>query len=151
MNTSRRPGGIRQQFKAAMPMVETLLKKLKVQPGLEGRMNAEILDDGDWIVVSQVFVSFTVRTDRQSLLSVGVFSNRHQVAAGILAIGLISTISYVPIMLSVFNTAALRIGDWALVAAFGLLALLADEARKGWHRRTSRASQRPQHAQRRDK
>ena len=47
MNTSRRPGGIRQQFKAAMPMVETLLKKLKVQPGLEGRMNAEILDDGD--------------------------------------------------------------------------------------------------------
>lgn len=41
------PGGIRQQFKAAQPMVEELLRELKKLPGLEGRLSARILDDGD--------------------------------------------------------------------------------------------------------
>jgi hypothetical protein len=40
-------GGIRQQFKAAMPMVEGLLKGLKAQPGLEGPLQAQVLDDAD--------------------------------------------------------------------------------------------------------
>lgn len=41
------PGGIRQQFKAAQPMVEELLKELKKLPGLEGRLSSRIIDDGD--------------------------------------------------------------------------------------------------------
>lgn len=41
------PGGIRQQFKAASPMVEELLRELKKLPGLEGPLSARILDDGD--------------------------------------------------------------------------------------------------------
>lgn len=41
------PGGIRQQFKAAAPMVENLLRQLKALPGLEGPLQARILDDGD--------------------------------------------------------------------------------------------------------
>ena len=86
------------------------------------------------IVVSQVFVSFTVRTDRQSLFSIGIFSNPLQVAAGALGIAIVSAISYVPTLQSVFNTAALGATDWALVIAFGALAFAADEARKAWHR-----------------
>lgn len=41
------PGGIRQQFKAAAPMVESLLKQLKVLPGLEGPLKAELWDEAD--------------------------------------------------------------------------------------------------------
>lgn len=41
------PGGIRQQFKAASPMVERLLRQLKTVPGLEGPLSAKILDDAD--------------------------------------------------------------------------------------------------------
>lgn len=41
------PGGIRQQFKAAMPMVESLLRSLKVLPGLEGPLQASVIDRGD--------------------------------------------------------------------------------------------------------
>lgn len=41
------PGGIRQQFKAAQPMVEQLLKGLRALPGLGGGLGARILDDGD--------------------------------------------------------------------------------------------------------
>jgi len=41
------PGGIQQQFKAAQPLVETLLRGIKAEPGLEGPLGAEILDMGD--------------------------------------------------------------------------------------------------------
>jgi hypothetical protein len=43
----RRPGGIRQQFKAAAPLVEALLRALKQVEGLKGPLSAEIWDDGD--------------------------------------------------------------------------------------------------------
>ena len=41
------PGGIRQQFKAAAPMVEALLKGLKAKEELSGPLQAEIWDQGD--------------------------------------------------------------------------------------------------------
>ncbi|KAL4527499.1 hypothetical protein Ndes2526A_g08718 [Nannochloris sp. 'desiccata'] len=41
------PGGIRQQFKAATPMIERLLRQLKKLPGLEGPLSATLLDDAD--------------------------------------------------------------------------------------------------------
>ncbi len=42
-----RPGGIRQQFKAASPMVEGLLKGLKKEDGLQGPLSSRVLDQGD--------------------------------------------------------------------------------------------------------
>lgn len=41
------PGGIRQQFKAAQPMVEDLLVQMKSLPGLEGPLSGKIIDDAD--------------------------------------------------------------------------------------------------------
>lgn len=41
------PGGIRQQFKAAAPLVEQALRALKQVDGLKGPLAAEIWDDGD--------------------------------------------------------------------------------------------------------
>ena len=43
------PGGIRQQFRAALPMIESLLLRLKRAEGLEGRITAEWLDEGDCV------------------------------------------------------------------------------------------------------
>ena len=43
------PGGIRQQFRAALPMLESLLLRLKRAEGLEGRITAEWLDEGDCV------------------------------------------------------------------------------------------------------
>ncbi len=42
-----RPGGIRQQFKAGQPMVESLLRSLKKDEALQGPLSARILDQGD--------------------------------------------------------------------------------------------------------
>jgi len=43
------PGGIRQQFRVALPMIEALLLRLKAAEGLEGRITAEWLDEGDCV------------------------------------------------------------------------------------------------------
>ena len=87
------------------------------------------------IVVSQFFNSFTVRTDRQSVFRAGLWSNPLLVAAGAFGVLLMAAISYVPLLQGVFHTAPLSLADWLLLVGFGLLLLVADEARKAWHRR----------------
>lgn len=44
------PGGIRQQFKAAAPLVEGILKQLKQKEGLQGPLGVDIWDQvGGWL------------------------------------------------------------------------------------------------------
>ncbi|WP_326576023.1 cation-transporting P-type ATPase [Streptomyces sp. NBC_00481] len=86
------------------------------------------------IVISQFFNAQAVRTDRESVLKVGLLSNPALLAAGFLGIAFMAAISYLPVLQAVFNTAPMAAGDWALLAGLGVLPLLADEARKGWLR-----------------
>lgn len=41
------PGGVRQQFKAVLPMIESMLAGLKSVEGLQGALTGEIWDQGD--------------------------------------------------------------------------------------------------------
>ena len=82
------------------------------------------------IVVSQFFNSFAVRTQEQSVLKVGVFSNKPLVLAGLFGLAFMSCISYLPALQAVFNTAPLSLTDWLILVAFGALLLAAEEARK---------------------
>jgi len=90
------------------------------------------------IVVSQFFNSFAVRTDRESVLRVGLLSNLPLIAAGFVGLGFMAAVSYAPALQGVFHTAPLKVSDWLVLAGFGLLLLVADEARKAWHRRGDR-------------
>ena len=87
------------------------------------------------IVVSQFFNGLTVRSDRHSVFQVGLLSNPRLVIAECLGIGIVASISYLPALQSIFNTAPLSAIDWALLTAFGLLLLVADEIRKWLLRR----------------
>ena len=82
------------------------------------------------IVISQFFNALAVRTERESVFQAGLLSNPRLIAAGLFGIALMSAISYVPLLQSVFHTAPLTIGDWALLTAVGALPLAADELRK---------------------
>ncbi len=82
------------------------------------------------IVVSQFFNALAVRTDRESVFRVGVFSNPRLIAAGCLGIALMAAISYAPPLQAVFHTAPLSPADWAVLAALGVLLLAAEETRK---------------------
>ncbi len=92
------------------------------------------------IVVSQFFNSFTVRTERESVLRAGVFSNPALVAAGVVGLSLMACISYVPVLQRVFNTAALSVTDWLVLLVLGVTLLGSDEVRKALlrHRDTTR-------------
>lgn len=90
------------------------------------------------IVVSQLFNSFAVRTDRESVLRAGLFSNPPLIAAGVISLSFMAAVSYLPALQSLFHTAPLRLSDWLVLVGFGALLLAADETRKAWHRRAGR-------------
>jgi Ca2+-transporting ATPase len=92
------------------------------------------------IVFSQVFNGFAVRTDRESVFSVGLFSNRLLVFAEALGVGIMLAISYAPPLQSFFGTAALPGYYWLVPAGFGLVALVAEELRKAFVRRRTAPS-----------
>jgi magnesium-transporting ATPase (P-type) len=91
------------------------------------------------IVFSQVFNGFAVRTDRESVFKVGLFSNRALVAAEALGVAIMLAISYAPPLQSLLGTAALPAHYWAVPAAFGVVALIAEELRKLYVRRRGAA------------
>jgi Ca2+-transporting ATPase len=82
------------------------------------------------IVVSQFFNALTVRSDDQSIITVGLFSNRLLVFAGLAGVALVSCVSYLPALQHIFGTAGLTVWDWLIITGFGLGLLAADECRK---------------------
>jgi Ca2+-transporting ATPase len=82
------------------------------------------------IVVSQIFVGLTVRSDRLSIVTLGLRSSGRMLAAQGLSLLLICAISYVPMLQRLFHTAPLSALDWAILVGFGVVLLAADEIRK---------------------
>ncbi|DBA92198.1 hypothetical protein WJX77_010076 [Trebouxia sp. C0004] len=71
------PGGVRQQFKAVLPMVESILQGLKGMPELQGPLQARIWDQGDavgaWLGEKLIAVVFpTPETLPQATQAAGV-------------------------------------------------------------------------------
>ena len=82
------------------------------------------------IVVSQVFNGLAVRTEKASVFAVGIFSNRFLLLGEAVGVAIMMAISYVPLLQELFNTAPLRLVDWALLFLFGATVLVAEELRK---------------------
>jgi len=100
------------------------------------------------IVVSQFFNSFAVRTEEESIWSVGLLSNKPLVLAGCFGIVFVSCVSYLPALQAVFHTAPLRLSDWLILIAMGALLLSAEEGRKALRRRKRLQTTRPGDARR---
>jgi magnesium-transporting ATPase (P-type) len=90
------------------------------------------------IVSCQVGTAFAARTDRASLRSVGVFSNRY-LLGGIAALAFAAALIYLPALHGLFGTAALTGTQLATVAPFPLIVWGADELRRLIIRRRSAA------------
>ncbi|HSR24824.1 MAG TPA: cation-transporting P-type ATPase, partial [Candidatus Eisenbacteria bacterium] len=82
------------------------------------------------IVVGQFFNGFAVRTDVESVFSVGLLSNWRLVVAEVMGVGIMASISYLPALQALFHTAPLSAPDWLLLTVFGVLLLAAEEGRK---------------------
>jgi P-type Ca2+ transporter type 2C len=82
------------------------------------------------MVFTQLFLSLGVRSTRDSLLRIGLFSNRPMVAALALTFVLQIAVIYVPVLQTFFRTTALSAGQFAVCVAAGAAMLAAVEASK---------------------
>jgi Ca2+-transporting ATPase len=90
------------------------------------------------IVLMQVGNAFACRTERVSVFSIGVFSNRFLLWSIGFEVVFVAALVYVPPLQSVFGTAGVGAGWWAFLVAFVPVIFLAEEARKAVARRRVR-------------
>jgi magnesium-transporting ATPase (P-type) len=88
------------------------------------------------IVACQVGTAVAARTERSSLRSIGVFSNRLLLWGIALELVFAAAVIYVPAFQPVFHTAPLGPVELALLAPFPLLVWGADELRRALRRRS---------------
>ena len=80
--------------------------------------------------------AYTVRSERASLFSIGVFSNKWMQYAVGASIGLLLLVCVVPFLQIVFNTHWLSMREWAVVLSLSLIPAVAEEVTKMFLRRS---------------
>jgi len=90
------------------------------------------------MVMAQIGTAFAARTDRASLWSVGVFSNRWLLAGIALELALAAAIIYLPPLQDLLSTAALPPNLLLVTVPFPFIVWGADEIRRYLLRRTDR-------------
>ena len=84
---------------------------------------------------SELIRAFTARSEYHSVFSIGVFSNRAMVWAVGGSLLLVLMVIYVPLLRPFFDTVALTLNDWLLMAPFICASPLAMELLKVYFRR----------------
>lgn len=82
------------------------------------------------IVFCQIGVVQCVRTERQSIFKVGLFTNKGVIRGIVFEVLLISAIMYVPFLQAVFQTAPIGIKEWIFLVLCPIPIVLLDEIRK---------------------
>lgn len=67
------------------------------------------------LVFFQLFFVFSCRSEHQSILETGFFTNKYLVFAVLTSMGLQLAVTYVPFLQPVFHTAALQLHHWLIV------------------------------------
>ena len=98
------------------------------------------------IVACQIGTAIAARTERASLRSVGFFTNRLLLWGIASEIAFAALLIYVPLLQTVFGTAALGPAEIAFLLPFPLIVWGADELRRWFLRRRAVASRRGQNA-----
>jgi len=88
----------------------------------------------------ELFRAYTVRSERASLFTIGVFSNRWMQYAVGLSISLLLIVSSVPFLQPIFNTHFLNLREWGIVLGLALMPAAAEEITKFFLRLGERRS-----------
>ena len=92
------------------------------------------------MIFGQIGTAFAVRTQRESLWSVGVLSNRYLLLAIVAELAIAAVCVYAPPLQSLLGTAPPPTRDLLLLLPFPLIVWGADELRRYLIRRRSRSS-----------
>lgn len=87
------------------------------------------------IVFCQVGMVLNCRSDKQSILTIGIFKNKRIVFGIIFEIILFACIVYIPFLQGIFTTSALQFTDWMILCIFPFFVLIPEEIRKYYVRR----------------
>jgi Ca2+-transporting ATPase len=82
----------------------------------------------------ELFRAYTVRSERASLFSIGVFSNRYMQYAVGFSVVLLLLVVNVPFLQPIFNTHFLAPAEWAIVVGFALIPAVSEEFTKAYLR-----------------
>lgn len=82
------------------------------------------------MVVAQIGTAFAARTERASLRSIGVFSNRLLLAGIAFELALAAILVYVPLFQDLLGTASLPVQDLLILLPFPFVVWGADELRR---------------------
>ena len=83
----------------------------------------------------ELFRAYTVRSERASLFSIGIFSNKYMQYAVGLSIALLLIVCAVPFLQPIFNTHFLTVREWSVVLGLALMPAVAEEITKFFLRR----------------
>ena len=87
------------------------------------------------LCLSQMAHVLAIRSERQSLLSIGIFTNKPLIASVILVFILQAAITYVPFLQDIFRTEALSLYEFLAVGAISSIVFIAVEIEKFIRRR----------------
>ena len=82
------------------------------------------------LCLSQLGHVMAIRSENQSLFSIGIFSNKPLIGAVLLALLLQFAITYIPFLQPIFKTEALTLNEFILVGAASSLVFFAVEIEK---------------------
>ncbi len=82
------------------------------------------------LTLCELFRVYTVRSERQSIFTIGVFSNRYMQYAVGFSITLLLLVVNVPFLQPIFNTHFMNITEWSIVFGLALIPAAAEEINK---------------------
>lgn len=82
------------------------------------------------LICAELIRAYSSRSERHSIIKLGIFSNKTLVYASILSFALLLLVLYVPFLQPVFKTYALSINDWLTVLVLCFIPLIAGEVNK---------------------
>ena len=90
------------------------------------------------LTLSELFRVFTVRSERQSIFKIGVFSNCYMQYAVGFSITLLLLVVSVPFLQPIFNTHFMNLTEWIIVVGLALIPAASEEINKWFLRRHDR-------------
>jgi Ca2+-transporting ATPase len=88
--------------------------------------------------LAELFRAYTVRSERASIFTIGILSNKWMQYAVGLSITLLLLVCAIPFLQPIFNTHFLTVREWSVVLGLALLPALAEEITKFFLRRNEK-------------
>ena len=82
------------------------------------------------LILAELIRAYSSRSERYSIIKLGIFSNRTLVWASLFSFALLLAVLYIPPLQPIFNSYSLSLNDWMVVGMLCLIPLAAGEINK---------------------